>query len=140
MSLEPEGGHEEEHSIISDNYFDMASQVDRLLASDPQVGSNRSQSYSTSDRPKRKLELPEVKIPTFSGKYEEWLSFEDKFETLVHDQPDLELSEKMFHLSSALVREAQAFQKNQRARTLLELSRKKSRSPELPKRSQQGMQ
>lgn len=107
LSLDIEGGHEAEYTVVSDSYFEVASQVDRLIAHDPEVASVSNQSNNTVERPRRKIKLPEIKLPTFSGKYEEWLTFKDKFETLVHNQQDLELSEKMSYLSSALIGEAQ---------------------------------
>lgn len=110
MILDSDGGHEDEFESMNDNYFAVAAQVERLITVDPETASvsgqsNRSES-SASIAPKRKIKLPEISMPRFSGKYTEWLSFKDKFEALVHNQSDLDVTEKMQYLDDALSGEA----------------------------------
>lgn len=52
------------------------------------------------------VRLPEISIPTFSGKHVEWLTWKDKFKALIHNQPDLTLAAKMTYLEGALTSEA----------------------------------
>lgn len=58
-------------------------------------------SSSTTTR-RRKLKLPEVKLPEFSGNAEKWLSFKNAFASLVHNDDDLTNIEKLHHLRSAV--------------------------------------
>ncbi|XP_033212462.1 uncharacterized protein LOC117170053 [Belonocnema kinseyi] len=44
---------------------------------------------------KRRVKLPLATLPTFSGRYEEWLNFRDSFISLIHDQTDLTNLEKL---------------------------------------------
>ena len=61
----------------------------------------RSTSISTNTR-KRKLKLPEVKLPEFNGNANKWLSFKNAFTELIHNETELSSVEKFHHLRSAL--------------------------------------
>ena len=61
----------------------------------------RSNSLSSNTR-KRKLKLPEIKLPSFDGDAEKWLSFKNAFIELVQNEPELNNYERFHHLRSAL--------------------------------------
>lgn len=48
----------------------------------------------------RKLNLPQVKIPTFFGEYEKWPEFKDVFTSLVHNEERLTEIEKLKYLKT----------------------------------------
>ncbi|XP_033220906.1 uncharacterized protein LOC117175308 [Belonocnema kinseyi] len=85
-----------------------AIQDDYLLASTQPA----DQSTGTIDRTldiqqtKRRVKLPLATLPTFSGRYEEWLAFRGSFTSLIHDQTDLTNVEKLQYLKSALKADA----------------------------------
>ena len=54
----------------------------------------------------RRVKLPEATLPSFSGRYEEWLSFKDEFTSLIHEQDDLTNIQKLQYLKSAVTGEA----------------------------------
>ena len=48
------------------------------------------------------IKLPRINVPTFSGKYEEWISFHDLFKSLIHGRNSLSNAEKLHYLKSNL--------------------------------------
>jgi len=55
---------------------------------------------------KRRIKLPEASLPTFDGKYENWLSFKNAFQNMIGSQTDLSDIDKLHYLKSALIGEA----------------------------------
>ncbi|XP_028166873.1 uncharacterized protein LOC114357459 [Ostrinia furnacalis] len=53
------------------------------------------------------VKLPKISIPTFSGKYTEWTTFKDLFESLVHRNDSLENVHKLHYLKAHLTGEAE---------------------------------
>lgn len=47
--------------------------------------------------------MPTITLPKFDGKYEDWLSFEDSFKTLVHDNTKIQAVQKFNYLKSCLI-------------------------------------
>jgi hypothetical protein len=52
------------------------------------------------------VSLPKIILPTFSGSYEEWLSFRDIFQALIHNNASLTDVQKLYYLLAALKSEA----------------------------------
>ncbi|XP_062533492.1 uncharacterized protein LOC134202507, partial [Armigeres subalbatus] len=48
------------------------------------------------------LKLPQIKLQTFGGNVEEWLSFRDLFSSLIHGKADLLEVEKFYYLKGCL--------------------------------------
>ncbi|XP_062713603.1 uncharacterized protein LOC134290470 [Aedes albopictus] len=63
-----------------------------------------SQSQSTLDH----VRLPQIKLQTFSGDFDEWLSFRDLYTSLIHWKTDLPDVEKFHYLKGCLTGEAKA--------------------------------
>jgi len=55
---------------------------------------------------KRRIKLPEAPMPTFDGKYENWLSFKNAFHSMIGSQTDLSEIDKLHYLKSALTGDA----------------------------------
>lgn len=49
-----------------------------------------------------RLKYPELKLPSFSGKLQEWINFRDNFRSLIHDNDDLRLIDKFNYLRASL--------------------------------------
>ncbi|XP_055680897.1 uncharacterized protein LOC129788679 [Lutzomyia longipalpis] len=49
-----------------------------------------------------KVKLPQLQIPSFSGKYTEWQSFSDSFVSTIHTNRDLSAVDKFTYLKAAL--------------------------------------
>ncbi|XP_070515860.1 uncharacterized protein [Cardiocondyla obscurior] len=52
------------------------------------------------------IRLPKINLPTFSGKYEEWTTFHDTFNSLIHENEPLSNVQKFHYLRASLVDEA----------------------------------
>ncbi|CAG7724383.1 unnamed protein product, partial [Allacma fusca] len=50
----------------------------------------------------QRSKLPQLTLPTFAGNLEEWLSFRDRFNQVVHKRTELSGAEKMSYLLSVL--------------------------------------
>ena len=48
------------------------------------------------------IRLPKIELPTFSGSYEEWCTFNDTFLSLIHNNSQLSNIQKFHYLKSAL--------------------------------------
>ncbi|XP_055584992.1 uncharacterized protein LOC129737855 [Uranotaenia lowii] len=53
-----------------------------------------------------RVKLPEIRLPSFSGKLREWISFRDSFQSLIHNNDQLAPIEKFSYLRSSLSGEA----------------------------------
>ncbi|KAI5644001.1 hypothetical protein NE865_03912 [Phthorimaea operculella] len=53
------------------------------------------------------VKLPKIIIPTFSGKYTEWITFRDMFVSMVHSNATLDNVQKMHYLKCYLTGEAE---------------------------------
>ncbi|XP_037931681.1 uncharacterized protein LOC119666475 [Teleopsis dalmanni] len=51
---------------------------------------------------KRSVKLAEIKIPLFNGNVEDWQSFKELYEKIVHENTEVSKVEKMYHLKSLL--------------------------------------
>ncbi|XP_026746588.1 uncharacterized protein LOC113507865 [Trichoplusia ni] len=60
----------------------------------------------------RGIRLPNIRIPTFTGKYEEWQPFYDLFRTLIHDNGHLSRVQKLHYLKSNLSGEPEVLLRN----------------------------
>jgi hypothetical protein len=54
-----------------------------------------------------RLKLPPIKLPSFKGEYEHWITFSDMFKDIVHCNEQLSDIQKYHYLKSALTGEAE---------------------------------
>ncbi|CAG9130227.1 unnamed protein product [Plutella xylostella] len=66
----------------------------------PSVSGKQSDSSSN-------IRLPKISIPTFSGKYDEWVTFRDLFDSLIRTNDALDEVQKLHYLKGYLVGEAE---------------------------------
>lgn len=68
---------------------------------------SRSENASvTTPIHKRRIKLSEAPLPSFDGKYENWLSFKNAFHNMIGSQTDLSEIDKLHYLKSALTGDA----------------------------------
>ncbi|XP_062709700.1 uncharacterized protein LOC134288546 [Aedes albopictus] len=60
----------------------------------------------TNQAPLSDLKLPQMNLPIFRGDYLEWQSFSDLFNSMVHHNPSLKDSQKLYFLKTSLDGEA----------------------------------
>lgn len=56
------------------------------------------------------VKLPDIPLPKFSGKFEEWNIFKDKFVSLISSNVELSESQKLYYLRSCLIGNAKELQ------------------------------
>lgn len=67
-----------------------------------------TKSASCSQAPKHThVKLPKIVIPTFSGLYTEWMTFRDLFQSLIHNNDDIDDVQKLHYLKGHLKGEAE---------------------------------
>lgn len=120
--LQPDIDHSIERDNIQEEFFKITSKAFDLISTHamPQIAqqfasshtnaNELNQSFSSNSNTlttqRRKIKLPQTSLPSFSGKYEEWISFKNAFSTLIHENDELTNIEKLQYLRSALKDEA----------------------------------
>lgn len=90
-----------EWKSFEDSYFELLSEAkSRTQSASIQLNKpNSSQLNQSSIAP---ISLPPIKLPIFSGDYDEWLSFHDSFRSLIHNNPNLTDCQKFHYLKLSL--------------------------------------
>lgn len=104
-----------EKKSIENSYFEVIAKAQNFLVAlmpavnlnnQPSIASGENVNESVTSASRRRLKLPQAKLPTFSGKLEEWMSFRDTFNTMIHQRDDLTNVEKLQYLESVVTDEA----------------------------------
>ncbi|EZA62818.1 hypothetical protein X777_01848 [Ooceraea biroi] len=108
-------GDEGARQLFEDCYYEYIAKAQELLDSEERSAAvNRNEAGNTDMRAvltqlsnlntnEVSVKLPTITLPKFEGKYEEWLSFEDSFRALVHDNVKIQVVQKFNYLKSCLV-------------------------------------
>ncbi|KAL0840790.1 hypothetical protein ABMA28_014602 [Loxostege sticticalis] len=97
--------YEEVEELYIDFKSDLKDRLQKLKSSSTR---SSSLSYTESGR----FNLPEIIIPKFTGKYEEWQSFKELFLGLIHDNKSLDNTQRLYYLKSLLTDDAEILLKN----------------------------
>lgn len=68
----------------------------RLVAKSAEVNSPCTAHKSVS------IKLPDIKLPSFNGSYDQWLEFKNSYITMIHKRDDLDAIQKFHYLRSSL--------------------------------------
>ncbi|XP_055585303.1 uncharacterized protein LOC129738145 [Uranotaenia lowii] len=108
---EAEAQREEENDMLllsfEDRFFQLKGALSKL-----QNKPERAQNVGDSSHIQfhasmgSRVKLPEIRLPSFSGKLREWVSFRDSFQSLIHNNGQLSPMEKFSYLRSSLSGEA----------------------------------
>lgn len=100
------------NSYVKDNMYENTEEayldykidlmMDRSQHKSAQKGQNSGNGNTCTS-----LKLPKIIIPTFSGKYEEWITFRDLFVSLVHSNASLDDVQRLHYLKGHLSGEAE---------------------------------
>lgn len=117
MRIVPKEKREKIPYIINEEFFEheelylsLMTDLKDLLVSQPVKVSGSS--CISSDIQQTRVVLPKIQLPTYSGQYEEWLSFHDLFNTLVHSNAALSNVQKLHYLKTSLSGEAASILKH----------------------------
>ncbi|XP_070518858.1 uncharacterized protein [Cardiocondyla obscurior] len=113
MLLDSNDEHQTEFINLQERYYDIATKIHNILspASTSSISSINNDSRSIESpilrsNKERRVKLPETPLPIFHGKYEEWLTFKNKFRDLIDSQSDLSELSKLNYLKASLKGEA----------------------------------
>lgn len=86
---------------------------ERLAELNPSKSANKNDGENGHSGPSsgNKIKLPSISIPSFSGNYRDWPSFNDLYQSLIHKNPDLSNIQKFHYLKSNLTGEAEVLLK-----------------------------
>lgn len=113
MTVDPRNTHVTEFDEIQDRYYALLARIEGILhAADVSEASTsglsegaRSDNAVTRDKQKR-MKLPDAKLPTFDGKFENWISFQSAFRNMVDSRTELSDVDKLQYLKSTLIGDA----------------------------------
>jgi len=111
--LDPNDNHKDEFANVQERYYSLASKVEQIInpsvssaVINPTDAANLNINSGNTIVAKRKIRLPEAALPTFDGRYENWLSFKNTFLAMIGTRADLDDVEKLHYLKSALTGDA----------------------------------
>lgn len=100
----------EEYYVYEDLYMVLVADLQDILSTCNKSGScsqiqieGESQSF---------VRLPTINLPSFSGNYDEWPTFEDLFISLVHNNTSISDAQKLHYLKCSVTGEAEALLKH----------------------------
>lgn len=109
MILDPNDGHQVEFISIQERFYSLAGRIECITSEAGTSGSGvvSDEAHGNNHEPvmsikKRRMKLPEASLPTFDGKYENWLFFKNAFGSMIGSQSDLSDIDKLHYLKSAL--------------------------------------
>ncbi|XP_011884008.1 PREDICTED: uncharacterized protein LOC105571144 [Vollenhovia emeryi] len=99
--------HPEDRTRFEEAYFQLMSIYDQRINLIEQTRVASQSSSDTHTAPQNNSEsahirLPKIQLPIFSGSYEEWYTFHDSFEKLIHSNANLSSIQKFHYLRSSL--------------------------------------
>lgn len=111
ISINPNDAHQAEFDDIQGSFYALMARINNMLQATVSIGDNASmasdgtRSGSTATIIKI-MKLPDLQLPTFDGKFEQWMSFKNAFRNLVDSRPELSNIDKLHYLCTALTGEA----------------------------------
>ncbi|XP_073956369.1 uncharacterized protein [Choristoneura fumiferana] len=100
----------EDFFIYEDLYLSLIGDLKDLLDIRQQEQNNSSLCRSVGENQLGKL--PRIQIPTFTGTYEQWPTFQDLFTSIVHNNASLSNVQKLHYLKTSISGEAEAILKH----------------------------
>lgn len=101
--------------LFEDSYYEQIARAQKLIEETERdaMSDNDASNETNNDADIRvvlrqlsnevSVKLPTITLPKFDGKYEDWLSFEDSFKTLVHSNEKIQTVQKFNYLKSCLI-------------------------------------
>ena len=98
----------EDYFIIEDLYLCLLADLTDMLTKQSQTAMDTSTSSAFSGQGQCSVvKLPRIQLPTFSGQYEEWPTYQDMFTSLVHKNTSISDVQKLHYLKSSVTGEAE---------------------------------
>lgn len=100
--------HAEDRARFEEAYFQLMSLYDQRISlheqphSPTQSNNDDSNQFTHQTYSDSHIRLPKIQLPIFSGAYEDWYTFYDSFEKLIHTNERLSSIQKFHYLRSSL--------------------------------------
>lgn len=118
--LDSNDEHQSEFLSIQERFYSLAGRIENILnvanasgasTSDASVSAMSDETHvdnttNVAAAKRWQIKLPEASLPTFDGKFENWLLFKNAFINMIGSQDDLLDQDKLYYLKSALTGEA----------------------------------
>lgn len=104
-TLTSEDSHEAVRQSFEDSYFNIISEAKAFLASlstSAAPGAPSLSNEQTHHTMSSQVKLPPITLPTFDGRYDQWLFFRDTFESLIHKESSIPVINKFHYLRLSL--------------------------------------
>ncbi|KAF2879759.1 hypothetical protein ILUMI_26402, partial [Ignelater luminosus] len=103
-----------ERESFENNYFEVLAEIDTIVENRNKIQNSASTSsghdlltnITSGCNSQANIKLPVLNLPVFAGRYTEWLSFHDAFDSVIHKNQELNACQKMHYLKSSLKGEA----------------------------------
>lgn len=98
----------DQYSAFEASYFDIKTKIEKLLLDHVTNNSTplSGRVESTDTQLQNQIRLPKINLPNFGGSYEDWYTFHDTFNSLIHSNSNISQIQKFHYLKSALHGEA----------------------------------
>lgn len=103
--VEIPGEEHKEREIFETSYFGCVAVAQELLSAasaEQETGSVTGSSDSAGKPGGPNIKLPTIKLPIFTGRYQEWLEFHDTYKSLIHDNTTIPKIHKFHYLRNSL--------------------------------------
>ncbi|XP_070170444.1 uncharacterized protein [Polyergus mexicanus] len=104
------GNNDNERDLFEESYFNSVARARRILDSlRPPVVRDNVPGVAiapAAQNGRTNIKLPTINLPTFNGKYEDWLGFYDNFKSIVHENGNITPVQKLQYLRLSLTDEA----------------------------------
>ncbi|KYQ56128.1 hypothetical protein ALC60_04951 [Trachymyrmex zeteki] len=100
--------HAEERARFEEAYFQLIVLYDQRISRFeqaqviPQSVSSSTNQVTHQNNTESQIRLPRIQLPVFSGAYEDWCTFHDSFDKLIHANASLSATQKFHYLRSLL--------------------------------------
>lgn len=94
--------HWEYFESIESLYFSTMASASCLIESFEASNSSNNAKCNKENTTFLNVKLPDIKLPTFDGSYDQWLEFRNSYETMIHKRLDLDAIHKFHYLKSSL--------------------------------------
>lgn len=97
----------EEYYVFEDLYLCLKGDLkDMLISTTAHVSNEVANVINCSGTVEDNVRLPRINLPTFSGFYEDWPTFQDLYTCLVHKKSTLTKVQKLYYLKNSVTGEA----------------------------------
>ncbi|XP_055526901.1 uncharacterized protein LOC129719531 [Wyeomyia smithii] len=108
LSTQREAEYNEAIRVAEEEYYEIKTALISLRSkADAPAGRSAHNDAPAVAQPQgSRVKLPDIKLPTFSGKVKDWVTFRDTFRSLIHNNRQLDDVDKFTYLRSSVAGDA----------------------------------